>query len=324
MKTKYKLLALSASVLMCSLGVSGNVQADAYAISYTNIFNGTLTPDPLGSAQFFFPNTTTSQTSANLTGFASINNIHPTDAPNAALGVAIVENTFVPLGQIAPPNYSWADSQIVSQQTDAAGSTLQAVTIAEGNIDPIGVGSGLGRNASDTSFSIPFLVEGPTTLTFDFDAAPYMFVFLDALAEVPSTARAEITVNINIVDNTGNTVFNWSPNGLNDSPFGGVELSDPFSLNRSIARNFGNPGSTTFDPASNGTPTGNLSPASWGNFTALTNPLGDGLYTLTLQMRGNIDVTRQQEIPAPATLALIGLGMLGMGFTARCRRKQQA
>ena len=321
MKTKFKMLTLSASLLACGLGMSGNAQANAYALSYNNVFNGKVTQSPVGSAVFIIPNTTTSQASASLTGFASVNNIDPLgiNALPANLGVAKANDDFTVVGQFG--TYTRGDSQIVSQQTATPGSSLQAVNIAEGNIVTSGIGSASGRDASDTSFSVPFTVVGASVIQLDFSADPFMKVFLDGPPSfAPSNARAELTANVNITDSLGNTVFNWSPNGSLLGVKGGTALSDPFTLNTSIARNFAFPGTTPFDPlGKNGADVGNLSPLTSGFFSVKTDALGKGDYTLTLQIRENIDV--QRTVPEPATMALMGLGMLGMSFA---RRRKQA
>ena len=43
MRTKFKLLSLSASLLACGLGMSSNAQANAYAFAFDDIRNGVVT-----------------------------------------------------------------------------------------------------------------------------------------------------------------------------------------------------------------------------------------------------------------------------------------
>lgn len=328
MKTKIKLLALSASLLACGIAVSGQAQANAYAIAYNNIFDGTVTPSGTNFS-FTFPNTTTSQASASLTGYAPLNNVAMLDANAANLGVAKANNDFTVVGQSG--TYTRGDAQIVSQQLPPpVGGTFQAVNIAEGNIAtgspfPGTIGSSLGRNSSDTTFSTKINLGAATNLTIAFKADPFLKVFLDGPPSLfPSKVRAEITANVTISDQNGNIVFSWSPDGLATA---GVTEIDPFSLNRTLSKNFGNPGGGIYDPTGCGeglelgcvgADVGNLAPVTSAFWSVTSSELGAGTYTLTLTARENIDV---QRVPEPATLALLGLGMSGLAFV---RRRKQA
>ena len=72
----------------------------------------------------------------------------------------------------------------------------------------------------------------------------------------------------------------------------------------------------TYDPLGCGAPTGTGGGSSCGGgYTALTNNLVAGNYTLTLNTVNSADLTivpRVVQVSEPGTLALLGLGLLGL------------
>ena len=78
------------------------------------------------------------------------------------------------------------------------------------------------------------------------------------------TSAANMFFNISLTDSFGE-VFSWSPDGAIGNIVGGTETADAFDLNYGIS------GNTTYDP-------------TLGLFSATTNSLSAGYYTLNIKM----------------------------------------
>jgi hypothetical protein len=317
--------AVAALALM---GAAGSAQADAYAYSYDNIFG--LTVSNTGTVTVA-GTTDVSRATATLNGTNVITGgVNFLDAPQAAVGaVTTGENTFSQQG-MGPASYSRGDAQIVSTQFPpfpVGATSTQAVNAAESFVTPTGSADASGRNGSTTGFSVLFGVTSPTaTLSFDFNADPYMQVFLSTLAGPGSSSTANLVVTFSITNAAGATVFNWSPDGLLGSGIvGGTEAADAANLNINLSTNTLTAGSVfTYDPTGCGAPVGSATGTGCGGlFSATTADLVAGNYTLTLNAVESTDLTvTPTAVPEPGTLALLGIGLAGLCLTSR--RKQPA
>ncbi|MES2317113.1 MAG: EDSAP-1 family PEP-CTERM protein [Pseudomonadota bacterium] len=309
LKLARKSLIMSATVASLCLAMVSNARADAFAQSILTISNFRLlhaNGTAFTPANFdILDGVNSAHARASLNGVSSVappqdisilSGLNP-DVAHQFVGLPNPprpENNFTPFPTppAVPGTFGYAD-QFLTGSALAIGATpagATAQTRADASLQVPGQASGDSDVGTSTTFS--FTLGTDETMTFAFDATPFTQVYTTAGPATNAIARLSWSLNI-VNQSTGEVVYVFQPGELNGT------------ANASRTGTF--PGLTTYNP-------GMLS------FSA-TSPLLNNfdVYQLTIQHNTLANALQAAAIPEPATLALFGLGLLGMSAFKRRR-----
>lgn len=319
---------VAAGVMVLGLG-SGAAQAAAIAYSFLEVTNfqifdaGSNQYDVSDFTFISIGNNTTASATLNAGSTSGSDGPQPgdSDVPMQCVGDCVGvgqllltdQNDFAETIPLGTKFFSRGDAELTGAAiTDTVNGVVTnsatATHVAETQLLGSATGDASGEVTSTSGFVFTLAAAG--TITIEFDATAFLRAQLSAELQAGSLAEADLDWNIEIAEvdpNTGivTTIFSWSPDGIAGGIIGGTENNDPFSLSQSRATVF--PGSLAlYNPGT-------------GFFSATTLLLSDGVqYIFSINHDGNTDAT--SIVPEPASIGLLGFGLIGLGLLRRRRR----
>jgi hypothetical protein len=336
----WKKTALSAAIAAGGLlTLAAPAQAYVYSLSTLDISGLTITTTPTaepGTYTFTLANTATYRSPGTLVGTGNSctgtfggattcgtagatlgDNTLVLDAPPAN-GVNNTVNrtnndfTFIgPTGNYAGSDNVIYDAELVGDASTAAQQIAESALTTDAS-----TATANSEIQSNTQLSWTFTI-GSGSLSLNFNADPDQLVTITD-AGLGNSAQSNLTTSFTLTNNETNASVSWSPQGTtaDDCVVSGfapgtvicMETADTQDLNRNVAINTATSANNSFDVAT-------LLTAFGIDITGLPS----GTYSLALNSVTSNTIVRAAPLPEPGSLALLGIGAVGMGWFVRRR-----